>query len=318
MPDVLVLGADGFIGSHLCDALRSDGYSVRAFDRFPGGAARNLAPASDLEIAQGDFLNRSDLEAALKGVRFVVHLISTTTPATSGADPAFDVDTNIRGSVELFELCAKAGVERVMFASTGGAIYGRDQQHPLREDDLAQPFSPYAIGKLAIEGYLRFFRQARGLDSIVLRVSNPYGERQPVEGAQGAVPIFLRRMMLGEPITVFGDGSMVRDYLYVRDLVRMMSAVIDRPAAHHCYNIGSGRGLTVLELLEALEVASGTPALVEHAPDRPTDVHRVLLDTSRFESEFGLRAEMPLADGLAESARYVRSNLDASGSVPTR
>lgn len=313
MPDVLVLGADGFIGSHLCDSLTADGYTVRAFDRFPGGEARNVRAAHGLELFRGDFLNRNDLERSLAGVRFVVHLVSTTTPATSGSDPAFDVETNVRGSVELFDLCAKAGIERVMFASTGGAIYGRDVARPLREDDLAAPVSPYAIGKLAIEGYLRFFREARGLDSIVLRVSNPYGERQPVEGAQGAVPIFLRRMLLDQPITVFGDGSMVRDYVYVRDLARMMSSVLGRPALHHCYNVGSGRAITVLELLRELEHASGALATVEHAPDRPTDVHRVLLDTSRFEEEFDLRASVPLADGLRDTAEYVRQLLVDQG-----
>jgi UDP-glucose 4-epimerase len=317
VPDVLVLGADGFIGSHLCDALRTEGHSVRAFDRFPGGSARNLQPASDLELVAGDFLNRSDLEQALTGVRFVVHLVSTTTPATSGADPVFDVETNVRGSVELFDLCVKAGVERVMFASTGGAIYGRELDRPLREGDVAEPVSPYAIGKLAIEGYLRFYRQAHGLDSIVLRVSNPYGERQPVQGAQGAVPIFLRRMLLDEPITVFGDGSMVRDYVYVRDLTTMMSAVLGRPALHHCYNLGSGSGLTVLELLQALEEASGVRAHIEHAASRPTDVHRVLLDTSRFEQEFGVRATTTLTDGLAATAEYVRGTLAELGAVQT-
>ena len=310
MADVLVLGADGFIGSHLCESLVTRGLTVRAFDRLPGGLARNLVTHPDIELFQGDFLNRHDLERALTGVRFVVHLVSTTTPATSGTDPAFDVETNVRGSVELLELCAKAGVERVMFSSTGGAIYGRDLDRPLREDDLPLPISPYAIGKLAIEGYLRFFREARGLDSIVLRISNPYGERQPLEGAQGAVPIFLKRMLDGQPITVFGDGSMVRDYIYVRDMTAMMASIIDQPAHHHLYNLASGAALSVLELLAALEAASGVSAIIEHAPDRPTDVHRVLLDTTRFHSDFGQRPMTPIADGLAHTYEYVRRKLE--------
>jgi UDP-glucose 4-epimerase len=312
--ECLVLGADGFIGSHLVDELLRRGHSVRAFDRLRNGSTRNLTPHDALTLANGDFLNRADLERAVEGAEFVFHFISTTTPATSGADPTFDVETNVRMSVELLTACVAAGVRRVIYPSTGGAIYGYDSPRPFREDELPRPVSPYAIGKLAVEGYLRFFQQAHGLDSLVLRVSNPYGERQNIEGAQGAIPIFLHRMLEREPITVYGDGSMVRDYLYVRDLARMIGDCFDQPAAHELYNVGSGEALSVLALLEVLEEVTGLPARTEHLPERATDVHRVSLDVSRFANEFGT-ARTPLADGIAATFEYVRqaSTLRRSG-----
>lgn len=313
MADVVVLGADGFIGSHLCDALLGRGLSVRAFDRFPGGVARFTETRDGLELLAGDFLKPEDLAEAVDGVPFVVHLVSTTTPASSSANPIFDVDTNVRGTVAMLETCVTAGVERVMFASTGGAIYGRDLDRPLREDDMVAPISPYAVGKLAIEGYLRYFRHSRGLDSVTLRISNPYGERQSPLGAQGAIPIFLRLMMEGSPITVFGDGSMVRDYIYVHDLARIMAEMLDRPLRHRLYNIGSGTGMSVTELIAMLERATGMEAIVGHLPYRPTDVHRVVLDTARYVEEFGTPRLTPMDDGIRVTADYVRDRVIASG-----
>lgn len=307
MSTVLVLGADGFIGSHLVDSLLAAGHVVRGFDRFPDGIGRNLGPHPRLEMVQGDFLNRHDLGMALEGIDVVFHLVSLTTPATSGADPSFDVETNVRMSVELFKLCVESGIGRVIFPSSGGAIYGRDSETAFREDDLPLPVSPYAIGKLAIEGYLRFFRQAHGLDSVVLRLSNPYGERQNVEGAQGAIPIFLRRMQMGEPIRIFGDGSMVRDYIHVSDVARMVVSMFDKEVNHALYNLGSGRAASVLEIVDALARITGLEPRVEHLPIRPTDALRAVLDVSRFEDEFGVSAAVGLDDGIARTWRYVES-----------
>jgi UDP-glucose 4-epimerase len=306
----LVLGANGFIGSHLVDALVAHQQSVRAFDRF--GHDPVFTPADKIEIMRGDFLNEGDLARALQDVDYVFHFVSLTTPMTAEDDPLIDIETNVRMSVKLFQLCVDAKVKRIIFASTGGAIYGGDGHKPCAETDLPQPVSPYAIGKLTIEHYLRYFKRKQDLDSIVLRISNPYGERQPLHRKQGVIPIFLENIYTDRPLTILGDGSMVRDYVYVKDVASMLADTFDRPHNYEVYNVGSGSGCTVGELVKAVETVSGRAAKVSYKPAPATFVQRVVLDTSRFTDEFKLQASTGLDEGLAATYRYVKREIDRS------
>jgi UDP-glucose 4-epimerase len=305
MAKCLILGANGFIGSHLVDALALGGHSVRAFGRFKGQTAFN--EHESIELFAGDFLNAGDLAEAVRGMEYVFHFISTTTPASAENDPLIDIETNIRMSVELLQICVSAGVKRVIFASTGGAIYGEGGDKPFSETDLPKPVSPYAIGKLSIEQYLRYFKVKHGLDSVALRISNPYGERQPLHRKQGVLPIFLDTILNDQPLTIYGDGSMVRDYVYVKDVATMIAAMFDKPAQHEVYNVGSGAGHSVLELVSAVEKASGKTAQLAYQPAPPTFISKVVLDTTRFSQEFGVGATTSLDDGLIETLRYIES-----------
>jgi UDP-glucose 4-epimerase len=307
MAKCLVLGANGFMASHLVDALVARGHNVRAFGRVGDQPAFNAH--DDIEITHGDFLNEHDLTEALTGIDYVFHFISTTTPITAENDPLIDIDTNIRMSVKLFQLCVDKGVQRVIFASTGGAIYGSNGDAPRSETDLPQPVSPYAIGKLTIEHYLHYFKVKLGLDSMVLRISNPYGERQPLNRKQGVIPIFLESICNNQPLTVLGNGDMVRDYVYVKDVANMIATVFDKPAQHAVYNIGSGSGNTVNELVRAVEAVSGRSAEVIHKPAPPTFVHKVVLNTTRFTSEFKITAPTSLDEGLAATLAYIKTEL---------
>ena len=202
MANCLVVGANGFLGSHLVDVLSARGHHVTAFDRFSG---EQRYTATGVRRLVGDFMNRADLRGALEGQQHVFHFLSTTSPATSEGDPTLDVRTNVAGSIALFELAVDAGVERIAFASTGGAIYGDQTSALITEQALAMPISPYAIGKLTIEGYLRYFERKHGLQSVSFRISNPYGPRQHPHTKQGVIPIFLQRIAEGLPVTVLGD-----------------------------------------------------------------------------------------------------------------
>lgn len=308
MSTSLVLGANGFIGSHLVDALARNGDPVRAFDRFSGDTL--YEPRENIEQFAGDFLNEADLRAALHGIDHVYHFISTTSPATAENDPTIDIETNIRMSVELFRLCVEASVKKVFFASTGGAIYGENNQPPFAETDLPLPVSPYAIGKLTIENYLRYFRRKHGLHSVTLRISNPYGERQPFHRKQGVIPIFLEKMYREEPITVLGDGSMVRDYIYVKDVADMIVSIAHQDAAEEVYNLGSGQGNTIQEVLEIAERVSGKRATVQSEPIPPTFVDKVVLDTSRFTSEFHVTAKTDLQEGMQKTYAYIKQEIE--------
>jgi UDP-glucose 4-epimerase len=309
MSKCLVLGANGFIGSHLVDALVGAGHTVRAFDRAGGNTKYS---ADGVEPFYGNFLNASDLKTAVAGMDYVFHFISTTTPASAENDPLIDVETNIRMSIELFDICASANINRLIFASTGGAIYGdQGNNDPRREDDLPLPVSPYAIGKLTIENYLRYFKVKRKLDSIVLRISNPYGERQALHAKQGVIPIFIENLLEGKPLTVLGDGSMVRDYIYVKDVANIITNIFDKPAKHDIYNVGSGIPVAVSELVSAIEAVHPEAPTVEYKDAPTTFVHNVTLDVSRLQEEFGVSAQTSLHDGVAATYMYLKNELGA-------
>jgi UDP-glucose 4-epimerase len=291
-----VIGGNGFIGSHVVDSLVRSGHAVTVFDRHRQGPSR--FSGMGVTVRHGDFLNIGDVRQALAGQEVVLHLLSTTDPATAEGDPTMDIRTNIASSVQLFSACVDAGVSRVYFASSGGAIYGDQDQQVFGEDDVTLPVSPYAIGKQAIEGYLRYFRRTHGLQSTTFRISNPYGTRQNPLKRQGVIPIFLRHVGEGSPLTVLGDGSMIRDYLYVGDLAEMITEVVTKGARQELYNLGSGVGTSISELVTTIEKVTGRAVAVQHVPRPPTFVDHVVLSVRRFEEEFETRATTPLVDGI--------------------
>jgi UDP-glucose 4-epimerase len=292
----LVIGGNGFIGSHVVDSLAGRGHQVTVFDRHRPGPSR--FDSRGVETIHGDFLNAADVRASLEGQDVVLHFLSTTDPATAQSDPTIDIRTNITSSVQLFSACADAGISRVYFASSGGAIYGDQDRQVFAETDVTLPVSPYAIGKQTIESYLRYFRRTHGLESTSFRISNPYGPRQNPLKRQGVIPIFLRRVAEGAPLTVLGDGSMVRDYLYVGDLAEMIAEVVTIGPQHDLYNLGSGVGTTITELVETIREVTRRDVTVEHVARPPTFVDHVVLSVARFEAEFATRAATPLADGV--------------------
>lgn len=309
MADVTVLGGNGFIGSHIVDRLVADGHRVTVFGRLRQGPP--LYRSAGVRVIEGEFSNRGDLEAAVAGAELVVHLLSTTTPASAESDASVDMRTNVIQTISLLESCVDASVSRVLFASTGGAIYGSQGLAEYDESDRTEPVSPYAIGKLAIEGYLRYFATVHGLASTALRISNPYGPRQQPHRRQGFIPIAIRNILEERPVVRYGDGTMVRDYLYVEDLADMTSSLVAGAPSRPVYNLGSGQGTTVDEVLAALERVIGSPFAVESRPTPVTFVDRVVLDTSRFTAEFGDVALTPLDEGIRRT--YLSMKEDADG-----
>jgi UDP-glucose 4-epimerase len=241
---------------------------------------------------------------------FVVHALSTTTPATAESDPTLDIRTNVAQTVELLESCVDANVGHLYFTSTGGAIYGPQGKAEYSESDRALPISPYGIGKLSIEHYLQYFKTKHGLASTAFRVSNPYGTRQHPNRKQGLIPIALRQIALGRPVIRLGDGSMVRDYVYVEDLVRMLVPVLGRATEYGLYNVGSGTGTTVSEVLESIRRVVGADFAIEERPKPPTFVDTVVLNTSRFRTEFGEVPMTPMDEGIRRTYDEIRSEAD--------
>jgi UDP-glucose 4-epimerase len=306
---ILILGADGFLGSNLAKSLLEDKkYKIRAFDLFKDGVSRNLAGfENNLEIFPGNFLNREDLKKALQGMDYVFHYISLTTPGSSMNDPLIDVDTNIRGTIVLLEECAKAKVKKIIFSSSGGAIYGNQDKKALSEDDPQNPIAPYAISKLAIEKYLEYFRLNRGLEYLILRYSNPYGPGQNVVGSQGIIPIFLNLARQGKPITIFGDGKNVRDYIFIEDAIENTKKLAFRNnLKYRLYNIGEGKGATIKEVVGIIQKTTGRKIASKKMPARSIDVRRIVLDTSRAKKEIDYSLDTTLEKGIAETWKNIR------------
>ncbi|CAN5208000.1 NAD-dependent epimerase/dehydratase family protein [soil metagenome] len=308
MAKVVVVGANGFLGSHLVDGLAASGHEVTAFGRF--SSPRPKFTAAGVKVVRGEFLNRADIDNLVGGAEIVFHFLSTTTPATAESDPTLDIRTNVVQSVELLEACVEAGVSRVFFASTGGAVYGPQGKASYVETDRTEPVSPYAIGKLSIENYLRYFEVMHGLRSTALRISNPYGTRQPAHRRQGLIPIALRQISVGEPVVRFGDGSMVRDYLYVEDLVGMIVRMVERESLHSTYNLGSGTGHSVNEIFDSLRRVTGVDFDIVERDVPATFVDRVVLDTGRYRAEFGDTELTPLDEGVRRTYDEMRVNDD--------
>lgn len=306
MTNCLVIGGNGFLGSHLVDALASRGHQVTVFDRFSSSPKYS---SQGVVYVTGDFLNRAELRDALAGQENVFHFLSSTTPASSEDDPTVEVYTNLAASIVLFELAVEAGIRKMFFASSGGAIYGDQTSERITEETLPQPISPYAIGKQAVEGYLRYFQRKHGLDYVSFRISNPYGPRQHPNKKQGVIPIFLHHIAKNLPITVLGDGSMMRDFVYVEDVVLMVAETVDRTLNHAIYNIGSGHSTTVNEVLALAAEITGRDIVVQYAPRPVTFVERSVLDVDRYSSEFGRTATVSLREGMENTWQDTLENL---------
>jgi len=274
----LVLGGNGFIGSHLVDQLLANGHKVRVFDK---NEEYYRKPISSVDYQYGDFGNRGLLMEALTDIDVVFHLISTTLPKTSNDDPAFDVQSNVIETLFLLEQCVARKVKKIIFISSGGTVYGKPLVLPISENSPTDPECSYGITKLAIEKYLHLYWFLYGLDYCVLRLANAYGERQRPTATQGVIPVFLERALQNDEIVVWGDGSVVRDYIYVTDIARALVEALNYSGEMKIFNIGSGRGHTLNEVIHVIEGVTGRSLQVKYTDSRPFDVPISVLDISR-------------------------------------
>jgi UDP-glucose 4-epimerase len=291
---VLVIGGSGFIGSHVVDRLLTHGHSVRVFDRQP---ERFRAPLAGVDYRFGEFADRMALAESLSGVDAVYHLLSTTVPGTADLDPRTDIQDNLVGTINLLDSMQRLGLSRILFLSSGGTVYGIPDTIPIPETHALRPINSYGIVKAAIEHYLEMYRRTRGLSPVIVRASNPFGPRQAHSGVQGVISTFLRRILAAQPLEIWGDGTVVRDYLEVGDLAELCvrAGTSDREGA---YNAGSGHGLSVNEVVEAVRNVTGADLKVIHKPGRPVDVPRSVLDCSRTKNDFGWECETGFDSGL--------------------
>jgi UDP-glucose 4-epimerase len=299
----LVVGGNGFIGSHLVDALRAAGRTVRVYD---AGAPRTDTDWSGVDFRRGAFADEAALGAALEGVGTVFHLVSTTVPSTSNQDPRADVQGNLLGSLGLMQAMMARGVRRIVFFSSGGTVYGNPRVLPVPEDHPLEPISSYGVVKVAIERYLLMYGRLGQLDPLILRPGNPYGPRQGAAGIQGVIPAFLRRVRDGEALPVWGDGSVVRDYIYIADLVEL-AVTAGLGGTDGILNAGSGVGLSLNALIAEIAAVTGRTPAVEYQMGRNYDVHELVLDIARAQRTAGWQPRTSLAEGLRHTWDALRA-----------
>lgn len=298
----LVLGGGGFIGTAVVEQLLSDGWQVRVFEHPGVNVPVRIAGVPGLEWVSGDFQAPADLAAALEGVHAVVHLISTMLPKSSNQAPMQDVETNVIATLRLLSLMTERSIRKIVFASSGGTIYGIPRSVPIREDHPTEPEVSYGISKLAIEKFLYLYRRLHGLRPVSLRVANPYGAGQRIDTAQGAIAAFLHRALRGEPLEIWGDGSVTRDYLHVSDVAAAFSCALRYEGPHYVFNIGSSHGVSINELAGTIESVLGRRIARSYLPGRSFDVPVSILDNTLARTELQWSPSITLAEGLRMTA----------------
>jgi UDP-glucose 4-epimerase len=313
---VCITGGAGFIGSHLAEAFVERGLRVLVLDNLSGGREENVPAGAELHRLD----IRSPEAARLvreEGVDVLVHHAAQMDVRRSVDDPVFDADVNILGGLNLLEAARHGGVRQVLFASTGGAIYGEQDFFPATEEHPARPVSPYGVSKLAFERYLFFYHVAYGLDVTCLRYANVYGERQNPHGEAGVVAIFHDRLLADRVPTINGDGQQTRDYVHVSDVVKANLAAAGLPG-FHTYNVGTGVETNVVELYREIARALGSRAEATHGPGKPGEQKRSVIDAGLLRRELNVPPPLSLAEGLQRTAAWFRARSEgrSEGTTP--
>ena len=319
MPKVLVTGGAGFIGSHVADLFLDKGYEVHVADDLSTGKRGNIPKKAEFHEIN---VTSSEFAQLVRERKFdvIAHLAAQMDVRKSVADPVNDATINILGTLNLMEAvrAGRAGT-RVVFTSTGGALYGDFNTPPNLETYPKDPESPYAISKLSIELYLAYYGRVHGLDTVALRFGNVYGPRQDPHGEAGVVAIFCGRILENRPLTVFGDGSQTRDYVYVGDVARAMLIAATAPMPEkarldaRAFNIGTGVGTSVLDIARKLQRAAGSNVPVEFAPHRPGEQQESFVNVDKARAVLGWTPEVSLEKGLATTYQWFAQRV--SGAV---
>jgi UDP-glucose 4-epimerase len=299
---VLIIGGNGFIGSSLTEKLVAEGQTVRVYDR----ARHHHSPVENVEYIYGDFQDQSALKSALRDIDIVYHLVCSTVPSTSNYAPVEDINSNLVATVNFLQLCVDASVRKVIFPSSGGTVYGAPQQVPIPESHPTEPMCSYGITKLAIEKYLSLFHQLYGLDYTILRVSNPYGIGQNPQKKVGAVTIFLYRILKQIPIQIWGDGSIIRDYVHISDVTQSFYVAQNAQNVEKLFNIGSGQGTSLNELINTIRGVVEFDFNVEYLESRGFDVPANVLDISKARNSLNWHPMMPLKQGIDQTWKFLK------------
>ena len=305
---ILLLGAAGFIGTNLTielakkteDEITLVDRSKAFFKPIVGMDLKNV------HILEADLTVDMDFDSILKDQEVVYHLVSTTVPTTSNQHISQELVSNVIFSANLFEACIRCDVKKVVFVSSGGTVYGKEVDCPLKEKTATNPISSYGVQKITIEKLLYLYRYMYGLDYRIIRLANPYGPYQRPNGVLGAVTTFTYKALKGDEITVYGDGSVVRDFIYIDDAIRAIMKIVNGENKHRTFNLGCGYGTSIKQVLETIEKALGIKLNVSYLEGRKVDVPVNYLDISRYEKYYGALNPISLEDDIRKTADFMK------------
>lgn len=311
--NVLVTGGAGFIASHIVDAYISAGHSVAIMDNLSTGVRENVHPGA--RFYQLDIRDAGKVEEIFRRERFDVvnHHAAQMDVRRSVADPMYDASVNIIGALSLLEACVKTGVARMVFASSGGAIYGEQESSPADEGHVTRPVSPYGVAKLATEEYLFYYKAVHNIQSVALRYGNIYGPRQNPAGEAGVIAIFTMRLLTGDQPIINSDGLQTRDYVFVGDVVQANLLALGCTRSE-VFNIGTGIETTVNKLFDSLNAIIGSNAQRRHGPAKKGEQLRSVLNSARIAATLGWHPAVSLNEGLQKTVEYFRERGGAHGS----
>ena len=301
---IVVTGGAGFIGSHLVDRLVLEGHEVAVVDNLSTGKRRNLNRAARFYKMD---IQSHGLERVFRNERpsLLMHLAAQMDVRRSVQDPVFDAEVNILGTLNLLEQAVKHGTRKVVFASSGGAIYGEQDVFPANESHSTRPLSPYGISKLTGEHYLFYYQRVSGIQYVCLRYSNVYGPRQDPEGEAGVVAIFTRKMLAGDQPIINGNGRQTRDFIYVEDVVEANLAAMGKDV-QGTFNVGNGVETPLNDLFRILVDLTKSDCKEIHGPAKKGEQLRSVIDAGRIRQELGWEPKTHLRDGLAKTVEYFR------------
>lgn len=307
MTVTLVLGGAGFIGSNLVRTLVAAGERPRILTR-PSFTVSNIQDILDrVDLIYGDFMDDVLLRRATENVTTVFHLISTTFPSMTVESSVYDILSNLLPTIRLAEICQANGVQRIVYASSGGTVYGEPQAIPIPEDHPLVPKSAYGQSKLTIENYLNFYARTTSLSVNILRLSNPYGPGQNPVGVQGIVAVAMCCAREGRTLNIYGTGEAVRDYVYIDDVVQAMRIASEKPGSP-VVNISSGKGHSVMDIVRGVEQVSGCLVRRRFVPARPGDVQVNVLSNRRAYELYGWQPHVGLKEGLSRTWEWMTGN----------
>lgn len=310
MKNILITGGNGFIASHLVDTLAASGHKVTVLDVYP--RPYDSLPQG-VNFVQGTLQDIHLVRRTLEDhrIELVYHAAWANIHETALKDPVADVQTNLVASINLLSACQDTGVKRVIYLSSGGTVYGLPKHIPIPEDHPTNPINAYGITKLTVEKYLHMFHHLYGLEYTILRPSVPYGPRQNPFHHQGVVTVFIYKALTQEPVTIFGDGEVVRDYFYIGDLTRALETSKDLvfDPSNNTFNLGGMQPHSLNELVKKIESALGKKMLVNHEPARKFDVPHILLDTSLAQASLNWKPAVSLEEGIQRTADWLQKQI---------
>lgn len=312
--NIMILGAAGFIGTNLTLVLVKDKQNnITLFDREQADFSYiERFDFSNIKIIRGNFDLNCDFEKLISNQDIIYHLVSTTYPSNSNQQIAEEMKANVIVTINLLDSCVKKDIKKVIFISSGGTVYGIEKNMPLQEDSPTYPISSYGIQKITIEKLLYLYHYLYGLDYRVVRLANPYGPYQKPNGVLGAVTTFIYKALMGHTIQIYGDGSVIRDYIYIGDAIRGIINIAKGTGKYKVFNLGCGRGYNLKEVIETIEKTLDINVSVEYLAARKVDVPVNVLDITHYEENFGKLDPCSLEEGIKKTAEFMKGQYKIS------